>query len=199
MRPVSPNSRTCLALNASYMPSGYFTARAAIRHLLKGTAKALDAHGNLHDWDSWQFNSASYWNDPVCLRTKTTAFCVPTILIISRNFGVRRRPNRASVSLRALYKIYRGQCQYCLEKIPYAQATRDHVYPQSKGGSNDDFNLVLSCKRCNSTKSDMYPYHNADGKEVRPIKMHSFYYQTLLDSRSESSRPEWSPFLIVKH
>jgi 5-methylcytosine-specific restriction endonuclease McrA len=196
MRPITPNARSTLCLNASYLPGGYFTARAAIRHLLKGTAKALDCHGNLHDWDSWQINSASYWNDPVCLRTKTTSFCVPTILILNHNFGLanRRKKGGKLISLRALYKIYRGQCQYCLGKIPYSQATRDHVYPKSKAGPNDDFNIVLACKKCNSLKGDIHPYPNKNGQDVRPIKITGMLYHAHFEH--QDSRPEWSAFLM---
>jgi hypothetical protein len=34
----------------------------------------------------------------------------------------------------------------------------DHVQPVSRGGQNDEHNIVLTCKRCNLMKSDM-TYH----------------------------------------
>lgn len=36
-------------------------------------------------------------------------------------------------------------------------ATRDHIYPQSKGGTDDDSNLTVACHRCNGGKKDMLP------------------------------------------
>jgi len=32
--------------------------------------------------------------------------------------------------------------------------TLDHIKPRSKGGTNDDDNLQLLCRRCNRAKSD---------------------------------------------
>lgn len=41
-------------------------------------------------------------------------------------------------------------CGYC-----GSEATQvDHVVPVSKGGSNDEHNLIASCSRCNRLKSD---------------------------------------------
>ncbi len=34
-------------------------------------------------------------------------------------------------------------------------ATRDHIYPKSKGGSDDDRNLCVACHGCNSIKKDL--------------------------------------------
>jgi len=47
----------------------------------------------------------------------------------------------------------RGRCVYCgsNRKLHY-----DHVYPYSKGGSNDVDNLQLLCQDCNLRKSDMW-------------------------------------------
>ncbi len=50
-------------------------------------------------------------------------------------------------------KQYR-QCHYC-DSFDYV--TRDHKVPKSKGGSNDDGNIVWSCGACNQLKADI-PY-----------------------------------------
>lgn len=43
-------------------------------------------------------------------------------------------------------------CPYCLKSFPLTQATRDHVVPKSRGGSNDPSNIALSCAECNQEK-----------------------------------------------
>ena len=43
-------------------------------------------------------------------------------------------------------------CRYCLDtKGPFEV---DHVHPRSKGGPDESYNLVCSCKKCNRTKRD---------------------------------------------
>lgn len=45
------------------------------------------------------------------------------------------------------------RCRYCRK-----QATSvDHVIPHSRGGSDNDDNLVASCRSCNSRKKDRTP------------------------------------------
>jgi len=52
-------------------------------------------------------------------------------------------------------KKFNGECFYCQRKINLGEASRDHVYPKSKNGSNRHDNIVLACKRCNSVKGDL--------------------------------------------
>lgn len=48
-------------------------------------------------------------------------------------------------------------CQYCQEKKDFIELTIDHFVPLKKGGDNSDENLVCSCIRCNSHKTDSDP------------------------------------------
>lgn len=49
----------------------------------------------------------------------------------------------------------RNFCYYCKRKMPKSQLTMDHMYPRSTGGPTLTQNLIPSCKKCNSEKSDM--------------------------------------------
>lgn len=66
------------------------------------------------------------------------------------------------------------QCHWCgaatiltRHSIPN-QATMDHVLPSSKGGSNDEGNLVLACLRCNNKRgsSVFHPAKSSGGWRI---------------------------------
>lgn len=56
-----------------------------------------------------------------------------------------------------------GHCFHCGKQLKINQVNIDHYYPKSKGGTNDYFNIVLSCKRCNKYKQSSIP---KDTKEI---------------------------------
>lgn len=45
------------------------------------------------------------------------------------------------------------KCGYCGESVNEANATLDHIVPQSKGGTHSRSNLQTACLMCNSIKS----------------------------------------------
>ena len=53
-----------------------------------------------------------------------------------------------------VFKRDKFKCQYCGEEAPNVILEVDHIVPVSKGGTNDIFNLVTSCRDCNRGKSD---------------------------------------------
>ena len=46
------------------------------------------------------------------------------------------------------------KCAYCDRVFEIDYLEIDHIVPQSKGGSDDEENLVKSCPECNRIKSD---------------------------------------------
>ncbi len=58
-----------------------------------------------------------------------------------------------------LYIYYREEkkCFYCSKSLLFKQSTLDHYYPKSLGGSDEIFNLVNCCKKCNEQKGDSLP------------------------------------------
>lgn len=49
-----------------------------------------------------------------------------------------------------------NRCEYCRapEVVTGGEFEVEHVYPASRGGSNDPSNLALSCRACNLRKGD---------------------------------------------
>lgn len=54
----------------------------------------------------------------------------------------------------AALKAQGGRCKYCLKPMTLKEATRDHVVPRAKGGSNQKSNTVAACEPCNRAKGD---------------------------------------------
>ena len=61
-----------------------------------------------------------------------------------------------------------GKCFHCGKKLEINQVNIDHYQPKSKGGPNDYYNLVLSCKKCNKYKGITIP------KDYRKVQSELF-------------------------
>jgi hypothetical protein len=198
MLPTAPSTITTLVINAAFRPSGFFSARSSIKNLMVGGVKAYDSHGNIHDWASWIAHDYHLDEAHPALRSVDTLWAVPTIVIVPGYFGHGRKRGKVSqaraINLRQLYYIYDGECQYCLKKIPYTSATRDHLVPRSRGGGNSDDNIVLSCKKCNMKKSNNFPYFNIHGSEVKPKALKDIEFTAI--SERVTIREEWKTFLV---
>lgn len=53
-----------------------------------------------------------------------------------------------------LYDKTDGRCAYCGCKLNELNYSVDHLQPKSKGGTNEEENLFLCCKSCNSRKKN---------------------------------------------
>ncbi len=190
MNSIKPNDITTLMLRSSYEPFAFLSARAAVKYLIGGKVQGIDANGNLFAFGD---EDACYFPNTPFISSIKRDWPVPTIVRLHRHFGYRPRHNGDSVSLRTLYKLYKGVCQYCLREIPFSEATKDHYYPKSKGGTNHEFNLVLACKRCNRIKGDAFPYHNKHGQEVKPKVFPTVH---IIERDGVKMRDEWKPFLF---
>jgi hypothetical protein len=74
-------------------------------------------------------------------------------------------PTRKPIPDRVRFKIYerdRFTCQYCGESAPNVILQIDHKTPHSKGGSDEEGNLLTACRECNQGKSDN-EYSGHDG------------------------------------
>ena len=56
---------------------------------------------------------------------------------------------------RRLWEKTDFRCWYCGEVCPEDQMTLDHFVPRCEGGSDEDSNLVPSCRSCNGAKGPL--------------------------------------------
>lgn len=73
-------------------------------------------------------------------------------------------------------------CWYCGCKVSTPNnLTIDHIFPRSKGGSNDIDNIFLVCKNCNSSKGDkdLIEWFTETRKEYPPLYLIVHYLKQI--------------------
>ena len=77
---------------------------------------------------------------------------------ITRREAHKKPYHRPKIShakrLRTFNKCH-GSCHYCHKKLTLNNCDIDHMTPISRGGSNADDNLTLSCPECNESKGNL--------------------------------------------
>ena len=81
----------------------------------------------------------------------TCILCVQILCRSERETAVKVHP------LSEVFDLYGTACIYCEVDLlhPEIVATKDHLIPKSKGGSDLLLNLVPSCRTCNNAKGDL--------------------------------------------
>jgi len=82
-------------------------------------------------------------------------------------------PNHLSRSLKdQVRKRAKGCCEYCWsqEKFSTHAFSIEHIYPISKGGKTEFYNLALACQGCNN-----YKYNKVEGNDPVNQKIVPFY------------------------
>ncbi len=128
-----------LLLNAdaaplSVLPLSAVTWQDSIRYMWMEKVTVLDWY------DDWVVKSPSW-------ETK-----VPAVMMVKDYIRTNKTPrfSKSNVSLRDEY-----ECQYCGIELPTRDSiTLDHVYPSSMGGKTCWENIVISCQKCNHSKSN---------------------------------------------
>ncbi len=141
----------CLALNASFEPLTMVPTRRALRLVIEGKAEIVEADGNEQ------------------IRSVRMRMPRPAIIRLVRFVHVPRRFRR-QVTNTFLFARDGYRCQYCArtphEFRPRECLTRDHVVPQSRGGTNAWENVVTACSTCNTRKGSHLP------SEIRMHPLH---------------------------
>jgi hypothetical protein len=90
----------------------------------------------------------------------------------------------ARISLDYLYEKAKGICYVCNKPVARAVASREHILPESLGGTNDPSNLTLSHKKCNNKRGNGYKsihsrYHRFDTKHFALLEEYGLLIQVV--------------------
>ena len=191
-----PEDSTTLLLSYSWMPINITTAKEGLRKLVSAgsrdkrdpTIKVLSGSGEPLCWESWiDGGESTYYSNQPFLRTASRLYPVPTIILTSSNWGYKTKdkPN-----IKYLYSRFNGVCQICGESGSLKSMSIEHILPKSLHGTDDGYNITITCKKCNSRKSNIYPYKDFKNRELTAPKPLPFFHTFLKE------RPEWGPFLF---
>jgi len=142
MSPTGASVVRCLALNASFEPLTMVPTRRALRLVIEGKAEIVEADGD------------------ELIRSARLQMPRPAIIRLVRFVHVPRRFRR-QVTNTFLFARDHYTCQYCARTHHQLRTreclTRDHVVPQSRGGTNAWDNVVTACSSCNTKKGSHLP------------------------------------------
>jgi 5-methylcytosine-specific restriction endonuclease McrA len=209
MRVVQPDERCSLFVDVARLPYNFGTARAVFYHLMKGHGVGIDANGNPFTYDDMINRSMAVYADQPVIRSapiagKETVWVLPTVFICNSSFfrgknrkkaGTSQALKTEKVTAKQLMKRYGGICQFCLNPVrTIAEASHDHNFPRSLGGTDGYENAVLMHKNCNSNLGSAYPKFNVEGELIVPKKV---YATGFFVPDGVTVREEWKSYLFL--
>lgn len=160
------NKAICLRLNKLWMPIGVGTVGKTICDLMTGVVMAVDIiyainedgspnfdvqeYINPVNWETWVSLPSRPWD--FCIRSTKMSIRVPTVVITKNYSKVHDKKFRGKPSKEGLFIRDNGIDGYTGLELDYNSATRDHILPLSRGGTDTYDNVVLTTKEINNRK-----------------------------------------------
>jgi hypothetical protein len=132
-----------LAMWGAHWRTGASIPLPIARKLLRGTPRT--AAKTLAELTSSQLG-------PACVSVRETEVG-PVLTIAEHVFKWGRVGGTSTDTVAALASKQGMVCAYCRAELTADTLAVDHVFPLSRGGSDREENLVLSCRPCNSKKN----------------------------------------------
>ena len=139
-------------------------------------------------WDKWCTLPIREEDD--FIRTPNMRIRVPRVVMASDYEEMPEKSPRNDLSY--LYELYDGICQYSKKKIPRHRATKDHVIPKNRGGSNELSNIVLADIDINNKKGDQL---NSECGLIDPIPIVPGRRRAEELIKPREDNPVWNFFL----
>lgn len=133
-------SSRCLLLNATYEVHDIVPMKKALYLVLEEKASVVDLHPT------------------AVVRSVSLSIRLPVIIALNKYVKSTKIHRKAALNPTNLYIRDDYTCQYCgrheSEFRTSEKLTRDHVYPEDKGGETTWENLVAACSTCNNKKAN---------------------------------------------
>ena len=146
-------SSRCILLNATYEVHDIVPLKKALYLVLEDKAVVVESHPTFR------------------IRSKSTSIEWPVIIALKKYVKSTKVHRRAALNPTNLFIRDDHTCQYCgrheHEFRGSEKLTRDHVYPEHRGGETTWENLVAACSTCNGKKANYLLEHT--GMMLRKI------------------------------
>lgn len=162
------NSSNILVLNSDFLPVNVTTFKKAFKLIYKGKAEIVEKGDN----------------EAITFRKN---YNKPSIIRLVKYVNIPYR--KVILSRENVFKRDEYRCAYCFAS---KNLTIDHVFPKSKGGSNDWENLITCCFDCNSKKGDKTLEQAGLKLLFQPFKPSPFYFMY----SSYKDEHKWHPYLM---
>lgn len=182
-----------LVLNRHYLPIHITSVKRALSLLYRGTAKALNEHLEVFDFQRWL--ALPVHNSGPSIGLVSQLMRVPRVILLMTYEGQPRRTLRFSRILVLIRDQY--TCQYCGTTFPLRELNLDHVIPRRYGGSSCWDNVVCCCLSCNRKKGGRTP-EEAGMSLLRSPRAPRYTSLTNLVPHADFVE-EWRPFLVFRN
>ncbi|QYM77828.1 HNH endonuclease [Horticoccus luteus] len=171
-----------LVLNRLWQAVNVIGARRAFALLARGHAHVVH-----HQEDDFKTFSMLDWidfstsNPPLAaldtVHTPTRAIRLPRVILLT--YFDKLPCKELKLTRNNVFERDKNQCQYCGRVFVREELNLDHVIPRDHGGKTTWENIVCSCIKCNTRKSNRLP-HEAHMRLIR-----------------KPSRPKWRPIISL--
>ena len=145
------------------------------------------------DWAKWITLPVRSWD--LSIHSSRMEIRVPTVVITKKYSKVHEKKFKGKPTKEALFIRDNGVDGYTGQEIAFEDATKDHVIPLSRGGTDTYDNVVLTSKQINNSKGNKL---NEEIGLTLAVNPHNPAPIKISHTIRKSRHPDWNNFL-VKH
>lgn len=201
------NKAIVLKLNRLWKPVGVGLVSKTLADMMTGTVLGMDIvysqnpdgtpnfdsqeYVNPVGWDEWINLPVRDWD--LCIHSPKMTIRVPTVIITARYAKVHEKKFKGKPTKEALFIRDNGTDAYTGKELDYENATKDHVIPLSRGGTDTYDNVVLTTKDINNRKGNML---NSEAGLTLIINPHNPKPIKISQTIRKARHQDWKNFLI---
>ena len=144
------------------------------------------------DWETWIKLPVRDWD--LQIHSPKMTIRVPTVVIAKNYSKVHEKKFKGKPTKEALFIRDNGTDGYTGKELEYEEATKDHVVPLSRGGTDTYDNVVLTTKKINNAKGNKL---NSEAGLQLVINPHQPSPVKISHTIRKARHQDWKNFLIV--